>query len=261
MPTSSDNGASRSHPELGRNEPLESPALDVRGLAAGYSTVPVVVDIDVQVRLGQVVTILGPNGAGKSTLLKALTGRLRPSAGTVRLNGEDITGLSGDRLARKGLGYVPQTRDVFETLTVSENLEMGGYLLPRRGVAADVERVLAQLPALSPLLGRTVRSLSGGERKLLGIARSLMLEPRVPLLDEPTASLAPAPARAVLDTHVRQLAGAGTAILLVEQRAHDALKIADWAYVMIGGRVRISASGAELLEREDVGEMFLGVVR
>jgi branched-chain amino acid transport system ATP-binding protein len=260
MPTSPDDGASNGRGD-GREEGLVGPALDVSSLSAGYGTVPVVVDIDVQVRLGEIVAILGPNGAGKSTLLKALTGRLRPSAGTVTLNGEDITGLSGDRLARKGLGYVPQTRDVFETLTVSENLEMGGYLLTRRRVPTEVERVLAQLPMLRPLMDRTVRSLSGGERKLLAIARSLMLEPRVLLLDEPTASLAPVTARAVLHTHVRKLAGAGTAILLVEQRVHDALEVADRAHVMVGGHVRVSAPAAELLEREDVGEMFLGVVR
>ena len=247
-------------PTLPDDGTVAEPTLVVSCLSAGYGAAPVVVDVDVSVHLGEVVAILGPNGAGKSTLLKALTGRLRPISGTVTLEGEDITALSGDRLARRAMGYVPQTRDVFEPLSVLENLEMGGYLLPRADVAAEIDRVLAHLPILRPLLSRTVRSLSGGERKLLGIARCLMLEPRVLLLDEPTASLAPDTARTVLGTHVRALADSGTAILLVEQRAHDALEVADQAHVMVDGRVRISAPASELLEREDVGEMFLGVV-
>jgi branched-chain amino acid transport system ATP-binding protein len=237
-----------------------TPVLEVVGLSAGYGAAPVVDEIDLSLAQGEIAAVLGPNGAGKSTLLKALTGRLRPSAGRVGLDGEDITGMPAHRLARLGVGYVPQAKDVFPTLTVLENLELGGYLLARGDVAVHVDRVVALVPALRPLLDRTVKSLSGGERKLLGIARSLMLEPRVLLLDEPTASLAPAVAQEVLSKHVRALADEGTAVLLVEQRVKDALAVADRGYVMVGGRVRATGRAADLLAREDVGEMFLGVV-
>jgi ABC-type branched-subunit amino acid transport system ATPase component len=237
-----------------------APVLEVVGLSAGYGAAPVVDEVDLSLVQGEIVAVLGPNGAGKSTFLKALTGRLRPSAGRVRLDGHDITGMAAHRLARLGVGYVPQVKDVFPTLTVRENLELGGYLLPSGAVSAHVERVVALAPALRPLLDRTVKSLSGGERKLLGIARSLMLEPRVLLLDEPTASLAPAVAQEVLSRHVRALADEGTAVLLVEQRVKDALAVADRGYVMVGGRVRATGRAADLLAREDVGEMFLGVV-
>ena len=249
MPISSGNG----HPV--------APVLEVIGLSAGYGAAPVVRGVDLSVSSAEVVAVLGPNGAGKSTLLKALTGRLHPSAGRVLLGGQDITGLSAHRLARLGVGYVPQARDVFETLTVTENLEMGGYLLPRGEVAKGIERVLSLLPSLSPLSGRTVKSLSGGERKLLGIARSLMLEPRALLLDEPTASLAPAVAQMVLSRHVRRLADEGTAVILVEQRVKDALAVADRGYVMVGGEVLATGSASDLMTGHDVGEMFLGVVR
>jgi branched-chain amino acid transport system ATP-binding protein len=241
------------------NGHLAGSVLEVVGLSAGYGAVPVVRDVDLRVAPGEVVAVLGPNGAGKSTLLKALIGRLRPSAGRVVLGGNDITGVSAYRLARLGIGYVPQSKDVFETLTVLENLEMGGYLLPRGDVAGRIERVTALLPILQPLLGRTVKSLSGGERKLLGIARSLMLDPTVLLLDEPTASLAPAVAKTVLSTHVRGLADAGTGVLLVEQRVKDALGMADRGYVMVGGRVIATGRAADLMTRDDVGELFLGV--
>jgi branched-chain amino acid transport system ATP-binding protein len=237
-----------------------APVLEVAGLSTGYGGAPVVDEVDLSLAQGEIVAVLGPNGAGKSTFLKALTGRLRPSAGRVRLDGVDITGMAAHRLARRGVGYVPQAKDVFPTLTVLENLELGGYLLPRGDVAAHVDRVVALVPALRPLLDRTVKTLSGGERKLLGIARSLMLEPRVLLLDEPTASLAPAVAQDVLSRHVRALADEGTAVLLVEQRVKDALAVADRGYVMVGGRVRATGRAADLLAREDVGEMFLGVV-
>jgi ABC-type branched-subunit amino acid transport system ATPase component len=233
--------------------------LEVAGLSAGYGVAAVVHGVDVSVARGEVVAVLGPNGAGKSTLLKALTGRLTPTAGRVLLGGVDITGMSAHRLARLGVGYVPQAKDVFETLTVLENLEMGGYLLRRTDVGGRVEEVVTLLPTLQPLLRRTVKSLSGGERKLLGVARSLMLEPRVLLLDEPTGSLAPAVAQTVLSGHVRGLADAGTAVLLVEQRVRDALAVADRGYVMVGGRVLASGRASDLMTRHDVGEMFLGV--
>jgi ABC-type branched-subunit amino acid transport system ATPase component len=247
MPTSSADGVQR--PE---------PYLVVDQVTAGYSPVPTITEVSIQVGRGEVVSVLGPNGAGKSTLLKAITGKLRHTTGRVRLGDEDISNLRSERFAGKGLGYVPQTNDVFDTLTVIENLEVGGYRLPRAEVATQVERVLSIFPALSKMTDRPASKLSGGERKMVAIARALMLSPSVLLLDEPTANLAVELAGAVLREHVRRLADAGCAVLLVEQRALEALRVSDYAYVMVAGAVAVEAPAQELIARRDIGELFLG---
>jgi ABC-type branched-subunit amino acid transport system ATPase component len=232
--------------------------LEVAGLVAGYGSQPIVHGVDVQVGPGEVATIVGPNGAGKSTLLKAITGQCEIFEGAVRLAGEEVTGRRGDRLAKAGIGYVPQVNDTFAPLTVLENLEMGGYLLPRREVPARVDEVLQTFPALAEMRSRRAGKLSGGERKMLAIARVLMLRPRVIILDEPTANLAPIFARAVLEEQVRSLADAGSAVVLVEQRASEALSVGNWGYLMVAGLVSLAGPTRELLEREDIGELFLG---
>jgi ABC-type branched-subunit amino acid transport system ATPase component len=232
--------------------------LEVAGLVAGYGSQPIVHGVDVQVGPGEVATIVGPNGAGKSTLLKAITGQCEIFEGAVRLAGEEVTGRRGDRLAKAGIGYVPQVNDTFAPLTVLENLEMGGYLLPRREVPARVDEVLQTFPALAEMRSRRAGKLSGGERKMLAIARVLMLRPRVIILDEPTANLAPIFARAVLEEQVRSLADAGSAVVLVEQRASEALSMGNWGYLMVAGLVSLAGPTRELLEREDIGELFLG---
>jgi branched-chain amino acid transport system ATP-binding protein len=232
--------------------------LEVRGLVSGYGGAPIVHGVDVSVGVGEVATIVGPNGAGKSTLLKAITGQIDVTAGSVVFDGDDVTGLRGDRLARRGVGYVPQVNDVFRALTVAENLEMGGYLLARRDVGPRVEEVLETFPALAEMRTRTASKLSGGERKMLAIGRVLMLSPRVIIFDEPTANLAPVLARAVLEEQVRGLADAGSAVVLVEQRASEALAIGNWGYLMVGGLVELSGPAAGLLARDDIGELFLG---
>ena len=232
--------------------------LNVQGLTAGYGAAPVINDISLTVAEGEVVTVIGPNGGGKSTLLNCLTGRLRPQAGQVLLDGHDVTGASGNALTKGGLGYVPQQNDIFPTLTVRENLEMGGYLLPKAQVGDRIDHVLQTLPALRPLLKRRGKLLSGGERKLLGIGRCLINSPKLILLDEPTAGLSPILARSMLDDHVTSLARAGVTILLVEQRAYQAMQVADWCYVLVAGRVELDGAPAALLARPDFGELFLG---
>jgi branched-chain amino acid transport system ATP-binding protein len=232
--------------------------LEVNDLVAGYGAAPIVHGVDLSVGFGEVATIVGPNGAGKSTLLKAITGQCEILGGSVRLAGDVVTGLRGDRLARRGIGYVPQAKDVFGALTVLENLEMGGYLLARREVGPRVEEVLDTFPALAQMRTRTASKLSGGERKMLAIGRVLMLRPRVIILDEPTSNLAPALARAVLENQVRALATAGSAVLLVEQRASEALAVGDWGYLLVAGQLSVSGAAAELLARVDIGELFLG---
>jgi ABC-type branched-subunit amino acid transport system ATPase component len=238
--------------------PAVAAALSIRGLTAGYGEAPVVTDVEMEVRPGQVVAVVGPNGAGKSTLLKAVLGIARLHAGRVELNGQDVTGLPLQKLARLGIGYVPQVDDVFDGLRVRENLDMGGYLFDRRQRAERMEGALEVFPQLKPRLNRFVETLSGGERKMTAIARVLMLDPSVLILDEPTASLSPDLSRTVLESQVRALGDLGKAILLVEQKAVAALGVADWAYLMVRGRVVMSARAAEVLANPEMREVFLG---
>jgi len=235
-----------------------TPHLQVEDVAAGYGGSEVISSISLAVGIDEIVTIVGPNGAGKSTLLRTLTGRIPTTRGRVKLAGKDITNLRSDRLAKLGIGYVPQTKDVFDTLTVRENLEMGGYLLPRRSVGARVEHVLAIFPLLASMRGRIAGRLSGGERKMLAIGRVLMREPSLLILDEPTAGLSPELSRQVLEEDVRRLAESGMAVLLVEQKALDALRISDWGYVLVGGRMEIDGPASELSSRPDIRQIFLG---
>ncbi len=247
MPTSSASEGNRPPPHL-----------VLEHVDAGYGAAPVVSGIDLVVGTGEVVAIIGPNGAGKSTLLKAIMRRIPTSAGRVVLGGRDITNVRAEMLARMGVGYVPQTRDVFDTLTVQENLEMGGYLVPSAEIGARVDEVLEIFPALAKMRDRTASKLSGGERKMLAIARVLMLQPTLLILDEPTSNLSAELSRIVLKEHVRRLADDGATVLIVEQKAFEALTISDWAYVLVAGSTQISGASANLLERPDIREVFLG---
>lgn len=233
-------------------------ALSVSGLTAGYGDAPIIQDVNVEVRPGKIVTVVGPNGAGKSTLLKAILGIARVFAGRTALNGRDVTGLPLPQLARAGIGYVPQLDDVFESLRVSENLEMGGYLFSVRERARRMEHALDVFPQLRSKLHRYVETLSGGERKMTAIARVLMLDPAVLLLDEPTAGLSAELSRIVLEEQIKMLGRHGKSVLLVEQKAVAALGVADWAYMMVRGRVVMSASGADVLANPEMREIFLG---
>lgn len=235
-----------------------APVLEASGIVAGYGDVPIVHGVDIAVTEGSLVSVVGPNGAGKTTLLKAMLGLAKVFEGTVRLDTADVTRLPLEELVRRGIGYVPQVDDVFETLRVHENLEMGGYLLDRRTRAERLAEVLEIFPALSQHLRRYVGTMSGGERKMVAVGRALMTAPRVIVFDEPTAGLAPALIRSVLEDQARALADRGKAVLLVEQRAHIALELSDWAYVLVQGRVARSAPAAEILADPEMGEVFLG---
>ncbi len=232
--------------------------LDVEDLTAGYGGAPIVHGASACVGLGEIVTIVGPNGAGKSTFLKAIVGMIPAMGGRVALDGKDITNMSANQLARRGLGYVPQVNDVFDTLTVAENIAMGGYLLNRAEVSRRTEKVLDVFPALKRMLKRTASKLSGGERKMLAMARALVLEPRIMVLDEPTSNLSADLSRVLLEEHVSRLGRSGSAVMIVEQKAMAALAISDWVYVMAGGTVRVSSPAKDLLARKDIGEVFLG---
>jgi ABC-type branched-subunit amino acid transport system ATPase component len=252
MPTSSDSrllGTLRERPQA---------RLSLRDVAAGYGGAAIVSEVTISVGPGEVVSVIGPNGAGKSTLLKAVTGRLPVMTGAVTFAGRDVTNMPGHMLARLGLGFVPQVKDVFDTLTVTENLEMGGYLLTKPQLADRIDAMMAVFPALAEMRARTASKLSGGERKMLAVARVLMLEPPVLVLDEPTSNLAPELSRVVLRDMVRRLGDNGTAVLLVEQKALKALAVSDWAYIMVAGRIEIAGPASELLARPDIREVFLG---
>ena len=235
-----------------------SAELRADGVTAGYGGDPVIRGITVRVEPGQVVSLVGANGSGKSTLLKSLVGVVRVSSGTVRIGEADVTNRPPEEVARAGVGYVPQVDDVFAPLTVRENLEMGGYLLPPRDVRARIDHVVGVFPRLGTMLSRLAGKLSGGERKMLAMGRVLMLDPAVVLLDEPTANLAPAIARSLLEDHVRGLASNGASVLVVEQRARAVLAISDRTYVLAGGEVRMEGTPAELSASPAFIESFLG---
>jgi len=242
------------------NTEVTLPGLPLRavGITAGYGGDPVIRNITVSADPGEVVSLVGPNGSGKSTLLKSLVGIVHVDAGTVTIGGKQVTNYAPEQIARASVGYVPQVDDVFAPLTVRENLEMGGYLLPRSEVAARVDKVLTVFPRLAGMVSRKAGKLSGGERKMLAMGRVLMLDPGVFLLDEPTANLAPAIAATLLEEHVRGLAASGASVLIVEQRAKAVLAISSRTYVLGGGEVRMEGTPAELSVSPDFIESFLG---
>jgi len=232
--------------------------LRVASLVAGYDSQTVIRGASLVVERGRIVSLMGPNGAGKSTLLKAIAGIVRCKAGKVILEDLDVTNLRSERLAQMGLGYVPQLEDVFAPLTVQENLDMGGYLLDRDSLRDRIQAVFDEFPRLADLRRRRASTLSGGERKLLAIARALMVEHRFLLLDEPTAGLSPSAAAMILTEVVRKVAEKGVGIILVEQRARAALEVSDWGYIMVNGEIRVSKPAASLLARSDLAELLIG---
>ena len=235
--------------------------LGVSKVAAGYGSTRIIESVNLQVMNRQVVLIAGPNGAGKSTLLKAIVGDLPCLEGRVDILGKETTGWSTAALAGLGLGYVPQNDDVFLPLTIRENLLLGGYLLKPKERKARLEAVIDLFPQLGPARRRTAGTLSGGQRKLLALARAFMLEPQIIILDEPTAGLAPKAAGVLLEDHIGRLTERGRSILMVEQRVHDALKIADWTCVLTGGRVALSESASAFRERPDAARWLMGAAR
>ena len=230
--------------------------LEARAVHGGYGGVDILHGVDLDVEKGELVVIVGPNGAGKSTLLKAIFGLLRVREGSIRLAGEDIANLRPDQLVRRGLGFVPQERNVFSSLTVQENREMGAFILGQ-DISARLERVYAMFPPLREKRSQAAGQLSGGQRQMVGIGRALMLEPRLLILDEPTAGLSPQFTDLIFDK-VREINGEGVSIVMVEQNARQALMLADRGYVLTLGRNRIDGSGPELVANREVAELFLG---
>jgi len=231
------------------------PALLAERVTARYGPVTVVHEATVSVDDGRLVAIIGPNGAGKSTFVKALAGVLRPAGGRVVLGGEDLTGLPAHKIARRGLGYVPQNANVFPSLSVVENLEMGGFTR-RSGLHARIAEVLDIFPDLAKATKKRAGELSGGQQNMLAMARALMLDPRVMVLDEPTAGLSPAYTQVVWD-QVHRLTQAGIATLVVEQNVDRALANASWVYVFVAGTNHVDGPSAEVAAL-DLAAIFLG---
>ena len=233
-----------------------SALLEVEGVSAGYDGVMIVHDVGLRLERGELVTIIGPNGAGKSTLLKAIFGLLPVGGGRVSLDGRDVTRESPSRMVRLGASFVPQTDNVFPSLTIRENLAMGGY---RQGdAAARMDGLLWMFPELEERTGERASNLSGGQRQALAIARALMQEPRLLLLDEPTAALSPA-RREEIFGRLQEVRDRGVALLMVEQNAREALAISDRGYLLVVGRSAYEDTGPEMLANPEVGRMFLGL--
>ncbi len=230
--------------------------LDVSGLVAGYDGPPIVHGVSVWAESGKVSVVLGANGAGKSTLLKSIIGELRPSAGTVSLDGAAVTGTPPYKLVRKGIGYLPQLMSVFDELTVTENLEMGAFTR-RQNLSARIGEVFELFEDLA--VKRKVRAgtLSGGQQRMLALARTLMSEPRIVILDEPTAGLSPAYAETVWD-QVERLRARDLGFLVVEQTVRVALQHADCAFVLASGREVASGPPAEIGTADELAALFVG---
>lgn len=234
-----------------------TPLLEVAALEAGYDDALILRGVDLAAGSEQIVAIVGPNGAGKSTLLKAIYGLVRPRKGTVRFDGEDVTGERADRLTRRGMNLVPQVDNVFPTLTIAENLHVGALVLPRAERQAAIDRMLELFPLLAERRRQRAGSLSGGQRKLVALARALVTRPRLLLLDEPSAGLSPMAIDLVFETLV-EIRALGIAIVMVEQNARRALGLADAGFVLEMGRNAYSGAGRELLDDPRVAELYLG---
>ena len=230
--------------------------LAVGDLVAGYvPEVDILNGVDLTVREGEIVTVIGPNGAGKSTLIKSIFGLLPPRTGRVTLRGEDLTGLPPHSITRRGMSYVPQLDNIFPSLTVEENLEVGS--LDRSRTRARIGDMYEVFPRLGERRTQAAGTMSGGERQMLAMARALMPKPHVLLLDEPSAGLAPAFVEATFEK-VREINEVGVTVVMVEQNARRALAMSDRGYVLDLGQNRFQGPGAELLEDTKVAELYLG---
>ena len=229
--------------------------LRIDGLTAGYGKVPIVTGVSLEAGVSQVVAMVGPNGAGKSTALKAIFGLIPRSEGSIYLDGDDVTGVPAHALARAGMAYVPQSDNVFPSMSVAENLELGA-LGDRAGFAARMAEVFDIFPELVPARSRRAGLLSGGQRNMLGMARALMSEPKVVLLDEPTAGLSPANVEVVW-SQIGRISSLGTAVVVVEQNVDRAFRSAHYVYILVAGTNRDSGTPVAL-QNLDLAEVFLG---
>ncbi|HLQ86283.1 MAG TPA: ABC transporter ATP-binding protein [Salinisphaeraceae bacterium] len=231
--------------------------LEVQGVHAGYGDTAILHDVGLSVAEGELTTIIGPNGAGKSTLLKSIMGYLIPTQGTVHCAGEDITRLRPHERVAKGIAFVPQLANVFPSLTTEENLVMGGYTLSKEETRRRIEQQYAEFPRLAERRKQRVRTMSGGERQMLALARALMTDPQLLLLDEPSAALSPRIAEEVF-AKVQEINSQGRTVLIVEQNADRSLAISDRGIVMADGRNAFEGDAQHILHDEKIRDAYLG---
>ncbi len=234
----------------------EEAALRVEGITAGYGGPPIIDQVSLKARRGTITAIVGPNGAGKSTLLKAVAGLIRPTAGRVFVAGKEITGQPAETLVRRGIAYVPQVANVFPDLTVRENLDMGGYVR-KSGVRERIEQLFVLFPDLKAAAHRRAGTLSGGQRTMLALARGLMVDPAVLILDEPSVGLSPR-FQGLIWERIEQIRSSNVAVVIVEQNTRETLRHAQWAYVLVLGRNRLEGTGRDLLENDEVVDLYVG---
>ena len=230
--------------------------LSLKNLYAGYGQTEVLHDMSIFVNPNEIVAIIGPNGAGKSTAMKSVLGLLTINSGNVELNGKDITNTPAAEVVRLGISYVPQTQNVFVNLSVQENLEMGAWTRPL-GIRERLAEMFELFPDLGEKRNQAAGSLSGGQRQMVAMAKALMVDAKILLLDEPTAGVSPK-YRAEIFTTIQKIKSTGVPILIVEQNAKQALGVADRGYVLVDGANRYTGKGKELLEDREIARMFLG---
>jgi branched-chain amino acid transport system ATP-binding protein len=231
--------------------------LKVTEIETFYGKIQALKGVSLEVEQGQIVTILGANGAGKTTTMKTIAGLLKPKKGKVEFLGEDIMGLRPDQLLRKGIALVPEGRAMLSSMTVYENLEMGAYHRKDKNIEQDIENVMKYFPILKERKNQLAGTLSGGQQQMLAIARAILSKPKLLLLDEPSMGLAPLIVADIFKI-IKEIKDSGTTVLLVEQNAKQALKIADYGYVLETGKVIISGNAKDLLEDSRVVEAYLG---
>jgi branched-chain amino acid transport system ATP-binding protein len=231
--------------------------LNVAGVVCGYTAADEILKgLDFSLAAGEIVCVIGPNGAGKSTLLKAIAGLLAPSRGAITFKDRSLVGMTPRDITRLGVAYVPQEHNVFPSMSVAENLEIGGYIAPARTLKR-MERVLSRFPVLGKKRRYAARTLSGGERQILAMAMALMVEPELLLLDEPSAGLAPAAAERLFE-EIRAVNRDKVAIVLVEQNASEALAVSNRAYILVDGRTSRTGPARELAADPEIRRIFLG---
>jgi branched-chain amino acid transport system ATP-binding protein len=239
---------------------MTTPILELLNVESNYGPVQALRGVSLSVEEGRIVTVLGANGAGKTTTLKTISGIIDPLKGQVKFRGQEIQGNAPDSIVRGGIVHVPEGREVFALLSVEDNLRMGAYTRnDPDGVARDLEAVFGYFPILRERRGQEAGQLSGGQQQMLAIARALLARPALVLMDEPSLGLSPKLTREIFDIVVRINRERGVTILLVEQNAHMALKIADFGYVLEVGRIVMEDTGARLAEKEDIREFYLGM--
>jgi branched-chain amino acid transport system ATP-binding protein len=232
--------------------------LDVKNIEVAYGKIVAVKDVSLNVSEGEIVTLIGSNGAGKSTTLRTISGLLKPRKGEISFGGKRIDGTPGHEIVGLGICHAPEGRRIFARMTVKENLELGAFLRnDKEGVAADMDRVLELFPRLKERISQRAGTMSGGEQQMLAVSRALMGSPKLLLLDEPSMGLAPVLVEMIFDT-ITKIRKQGTTILLIEQNAMAALEVADRAYVLESGKVKLSGKAAELKKNDEITKAYLG---